>query len=197
MLTILLLAAGSSSRMGGRDKLMEEVEGKPLIRTMAERALDTGCDVMITLPPTHAPRQEALRDLDLGICRVEDAAKGMAHSIRAGVACLPAEATAAMILPADMPELDRSDLETMVSTWKQSPADAILRGATQDGRAGHPVIFPKRDFAALTEISGDQGARAILKENADRVRLVRLPGNHALTDLDTPQAWEAWRKSQG
>ena len=197
MFTILLLAAGSSSRMRGRDKLMEKVDGQPLICTMAHRALQACRTVVVALPPNADTRFDALNTLDVTTCVVQDAAKGMAFSLRAGVAALPKNASAVMILPADMPELDALDLETMIAAWRASPSDAILRGTSTKGRPGHPVIFPKTDFAALQEITGDQGARDVLKANATRVVLVPLPDQHALTDLDTPEEWQAWRGSQG
>lgn len=196
MLTILLLAAGSSSRMRGGDKLMENVEEQPLIRTMATRALQTGCEVVVTLPPSNDQRQNTLEDLNLTTRLVTDADQGMAHSIRAGMGALPAGTSAVMILPADMPDLESTDLGTMLAAWRTAPPDTILRGASARGKPGHPVIFPEVDFTALHNISGDQGARDILKANTERVKLVPLPEKHALTDLDTPEDWADWRKSQ-
>lgn len=197
MLTILLLAAGSSSRMRGEDKLLQEVDGQPLLRLMAGRALATGCPVLVALPPEPGPREATLAGCDLTLCHVHDADKGMAHSIRAGVAQLPGTCTAVMILPADMVELDEADLQVMVRAWQALPRDTILRGTSESGDPGHPVVFPQRDFAALGQLSGDQGARAVLQAHADRITPIPLPAHHALTDLDTPEDWQAWRAARG
>ncbi|WP_127111899.1 nucleotidyltransferase family protein [Shimia sediminis] len=196
MLTILLLAAGSSSRMRGQDKLMQEVDGQPLIRTMATRARDTGCPLIIALPPNPGPRQSALAGLPFQACPVADADKGMAHSIRAAVAALRPEVTALMVLPSDMPDLGVQDLNTMISAWRKAPPETILRGSSAKGQPGHPVIFPRSDFSELQALSGDQGARGLLRANADRVHLVPLPDHHALTDLDTPEDWATWRNAR-
>lgn len=196
MLTILLLAAGHSSRMRGGDKLMEEIDGVPLIKRMAERALSTGSPVIVALPVGETRRAKTLAGLGITPCPVPDADKGMARSIRAGVAMLPTDCSAVMILPADMPDLDRADLTTMQEAHTQAAPDRILRGATPDGHPGHPVIFPKQDFPTLLTLSGDQGARDILKANAHRVQHVPLPAQHALTDLDTPEDWENWREGR-
>ncbi|WP_299356318.1 nucleotidyltransferase family protein [uncultured Shimia sp.] len=196
MLSILLLAAGSSSRMRGADKLMQDVDGNPLIRTMATRALDTGCPVRVTLPDAAHPRAKALADLDVTQAIVPDADMGMAHSIRAGVSALPATVTAVMILPADMPDLTASDLMKMHQAFTAAPEGALLRGVTSDNHAGHPVIFPQECFEALSQISGDQGARSVVKEFAGPVVHVPLPDHHALTDLDTPEDWAHWRNCQ-
>ena len=186
---ILLLAAGASSRMRGGDKLMEEVGGAPLLATMARRAA-TVAPVMVTLPGLDHPRAKALTDMEVITIPVPDAAEGMAASIRTGAAALPPETTGLMILPADMPDLTHADLLTLANAWRADP-DRIHRATAADGTPGHPVIFSRDLFPALTILTGDTGARDLLRSHP--VRHVALPGRHALTDLDTPEDWAAWR----
>ncbi|CAN0587772.1 unnamed protein product, partial [Ectocarpus sp. 12 AP-2014] len=100
---ILLLAAGASRRMRGRDKLLQEVDGQPLIARAAEIALATGAQVVVTLPPPPHPRYAALAGLDVRTIPVPDAGEGMGASIRTGIAALPPATPAAMILLADLP----------------------------------------------------------------------------------------------
>ena len=188
-LTILLLAAGAASRMRGSDKLLEPVAGAPLIATMAHRAM-TIAPTCVTLPGPDHPRASALGGIAVTQIPVPDAAEGMAASIRAGVAALPAGSTAVMILPADMPDITTQDLATMAAAWAATP-DAILRATAHDGTPGHPVIFPARLFPHLARLTGDQGARPLLQ--AEPPLLIALPDQHATTDLDTPEAWAAWR----
>ncbi len=95
-----------------------------------------------------------------------------------------------MILPADMPELTADDLKTM---WAAHQPHAIARGTSATGQPGHPVIFPKDLFRELETLRGDEGAKSVLVRHRQRLDLVPLPGEHALTDLDTPEAWAAWR----
>jgi hypothetical protein len=75
-------------------------------------------------------------------------------------------------------------------------AYALLRATAQDGTLGHPVIFPADLRAAFATLSGDQGARTILQAHAARLHTIALPGHHALTDLDTPEAWAVWTQSR-
>ncbi|GGE23175.1 molybdopterin-guanine dinucleotide biosynthesis protein A [Primorskyibacter flagellatus] len=189
-LAILLLAAGSSSRMRGGDKLMEEVEGAPLLATMARRALAATDVVLVTLPRADHPRSRAIRDLDVTRVLVPDAEEGMGASIRAAIPALTDRETALMILPADMPDITTGDLQTLASAWQSAP-DAIHRATNADGTPGHPVIFPARLFPDLKALTGDTGARALLP--SEHVKLTALPGTHATTDLDTPEDWAAWR----
>jgi molybdenum cofactor cytidylyltransferase len=62
--------------------------------------------------------------------------------------------------------------------------------------AGHPVLFPADLRAELLALQGDEGARMVLQRHKARLRLIALPNQHALTDLDTPEAWAAWRLRQ-
>ncbi|MBO9401438.1 nucleotidyltransferase family protein [Shimia sp. R9_3] len=195
MISILILAAGSSSRMRGGDKLLEEVEGAPLLRTLALRAMKTGAEVLVALPTDRRQRRDALDGLNVAIVEVSDAHEGMAHSLRGGIAALPEKTSAVMILPADMPELTAEDFQTLTAAHQDDPK-AILRGATSTDKPGHPVLFPSRFFEDLRKLSGDVGARDILKANHDVVKLIPLPGDHALIDLDTPEQWENWRAAQ-
>jgi len=189
-IAILVLAAGGSTRMGPeRDKLLEPVAGMPLLTLLLERAFATGAVVYVCLPSRAHPRARLFDRIAEPIW-VADAAEGMGASIRTGISALPDGIDAAMILPADMPELTTEDLRKMLSA--HTPG-AIPRGCSADGQPGHPVIFPRECFEELQSLRGDQGARAVLAGHNDRITLVPLPDCHALVDLDTPEAWASWR----
>ena len=191
---VLVLAAGASRRMRGRDKLLEPVQGVPLLRRQAMVALAAVHSVLVTLPPDRPSRLAALNGLSVDTATLPDASEGMAASIRHG-ARWAAGAAGLMILPADMPDLDAADLALILAQHDSTP-EAIIRGATSDGRPGHPVLFPADLLAELATLTGDEGARSVLARHRGRVRLVALPGDHALTDLDTPEAWALWRAAQ-
>ena len=190
---ILILAAGSSSRMGpGRDKLLEPVGGLPLLTLVLERARATGCPVYACLPSRAHPRARLVEDEATPVW-VPDAEEGMGASIRTGIRALPEDTDAVMILPADMPELTAGDLQTVLDAHHPG---RITRGAGAEGKPGHPVVFPRACFEDLKALGGDQGGRRVLSKHADLIDLVPLPARHALTDLDTPEAWQAWRAAQ-
>ena len=187
-LAILLLAAGSSSRMAPRDKLLEHVAGEPLIALITRRAALTGLPCYITLPNLSHPRASWI-GTTIPV-QVPNAAEGMAASIRGGIAALPEHIEAVMILPTDMPEIESQDLMNMAAHFQDSDGP-ILRACTADGTPGHPVVFPRRYFDALSALKGDTGARTVMTN--EPVQLVALPGQRATTDLDTPEAWASWR----
>ena len=120
-------------------------------------------------------------------------AEGMAASIRAGIAALPERTDAVLMLLADMPEIGARDLDRLIAGFDPAEGREIVRAATADGVPGHPVLFGRRFFESLAALEGDRGARDLLREGSDYVVEVRLDGQAAVTDLDTPEDWDAWR----
>lgn len=195
-LPILLLAAGGSTRMRGSDKLLEPVDGVPLLRRQAAlaRAATEG-EVIVTLPPPPHPRHDLLRGMDVTLLPVADAAEGMAASLRAGIAALR-EAPAAMILLADLPALTEDDLSKVFEQVDLEGEYQVWRGTDAQGKPGHPIVVAAPLFPAFAQLSGDTGGQSILAAHRDRVCYVPLPGDHARRDLDTPEDWAAWRAEQ-
>ncbi|MEM7088721.1 MAG: nucleotidyltransferase family protein [Pseudomonadota bacterium] len=189
---ILVLAAGQSSRMGGLDKLMQEVDGVPLLRRVAQSARAVA-PVIVALPPAPNPRYACLDGMDIAKVPIPDAAEGINASLRGALAAVPPQAQAVMILLADLPDLTTQDMAQVLGARNTHPDCLIWRGATKDGKPGHPVVFDRRLFADLSQLTGDAGAQSVVRAYAQHVHLHRLPDQHALLDLDTPEDWAAWR----
>jgi len=190
MLSILILAAGSSSRMRGGDKLLERVDGTPQLARAVGAALETGSPVFVALDPARPDRFDTLAGLAFQRVDVPDAGEGMAASLRRGLAACPPGAV--LVHLADLPEIGTEDLRQMIVAHRANP-DLILRATDETGRPGHPVIFPDWARAVLGTLSGDEGARQVLQTERARLRLIPLPGRRATTDLDTPEDWTNWR----
>lgn len=186
---ILIPAAGASSRMRGGDKLLEQVDGVPQLARAATAALGTRCAVAVTLRPEDAARRAVLDGLPVTLIPVPDAGLGMSASLRRGAAACPPD-HALMVLPADMPDIGTIDLTRMLDAQSVHP-DRILRATSQDGRPGNPVLFPPRLVPRFSDLTGDEGARRLLADEAPVP--VTLPLRRALTDLDTPEDWATWR----
>lgn len=193
---ILVPAAGASARMRGRDKLLERIGGETLLRRQVRAALATGAPVLVTLPRrAGGPRAETLEGLAGFRVVYVAAAEGMAASMRAGAAAARAAAVRGlMVLLPDMPDIHGADIALMLHVFAEAP-DTALRATAETGEPGHPVIFPARAFDALASVAGDTGGRSVLAGEA--VRPCPLPGRRALTDLDTPEDWAAWRARTG
>lgn len=193
-LHILLLAAGASSRMGQRDKLLEPVGPEPLIVRLCRLGLATGLPMTVVLRPDRPLRLAAIDGLPVHRVIARNADLGMAESLKAGIAAIPADSDILLLL-GDLPELDGEDLSSMAAAWQTYPG-SLLRATDDMGIPGHPVVFPSELRPALLQLSGDQGAREILKAHSDHIVPVKLGGKHATTDLDTPEEWEKWRAAR-
>lgn len=188
---ILILAAGQSSRMGELDKMLEPVEGQPLIRRQCHMALATGLPVWVTLPPDRPLRWTAVATLPVTKVLVDAARQGLAKSIIAGNAAIP-DAYNLLLCLADLPDVTTDDMLQLLAAATAAPSK-IIRATTEAGRPGHPVYFPSLLRSGLADLSGDTGAGAFLRQQVANTVMLALPGNRALTDLDTPEDWANWR----
>jgi CTP:molybdopterin cytidylyltransferase MocA len=194
MIPILILAAGQSTRMRGTDKLLEDVGGIPLLRKQVEMALKVSPNVFVALHHNAAARQAALDNLPATPIRVEEAAEGMSGTMRGAVRRLP-EGQGFMMMLGDLVALDAADLHAILGAYENQPDHLIWRGATANGKAGHPIIFDASLRPAFEKLRGDGGGEALVKPLCARTCLVPLPGERARLDLDTPEQWAAWRAS--
>lgn len=193
---ILILAGGASRRMGARDKLLEPVNGVPLLRVMAERARAASDEVLVLVRPERPARLEALLGVPVSVHIAAEALEGIGGSLRAGSGLL-ADRDAFLLILADMPEITAQDMQNVMAARIHTPDRLVWRGATCTGQPGHPILFAKEAYGVLSGLSGDCGAQVALRrmEQAGQVHLVSLPDNHARLDLDTSEDWDAWRRS--
>jgi molybdenum cofactor cytidylyltransferase len=191
----LVLAAGAGRRMRGADKLLEPVAGMPILRKVAEAARASRADAVVAvIPPGDAARRAALPRDGLAIVEAVQCAEGMAGSLRAGMAALPPETDAVVILLADMPEVGAADIDRLIAAYDREEGREICRAVTEAGAPGHPVLFGRRFFENLASLAGDTGAREIVRDAAEYVVDVPTRGHGAVVDLDTPEAWADWRR---
>lgn len=183
--------------MRGQDKLLQDVDGEPLLRRQARiaRSVTTG-PVLVALPVAPHPRHATLKGLDVTAVPVAGAAEGMNASLRTAFAAVPVGAERALLLLADLPELTADDLRKVAQASDSDEDHLVWRGATEAGEPGHPIVFAARLFPEFANLAGDGGGREVVASAGDRVRLVPLPGRRARLDLDTPEDWAAWRASR-
>lgn len=179
--------------MGGRDKLLEDIAGQPLIRNRAEMCLRSKADtVRVVLSPDHPARRDALAGLPVEIVETDGAHLGLSHSLQTGVKGLTSNL---MIVLADLPDLTTTDLDAILDAAATHPNAQVVRGTSQEGKPGHPVLLTSPATGLIAELSGDKGVQVGLKALADHTHFVQLAENRALTDLDTPADWSRWRAS--
>jgi molybdenum cofactor cytidylyltransferase len=190
-LCAVVLAAGSSERFGS-NKQAATLAGETLLgRTLnAVCGVLRDCDVYLVLAE-NAPALDLAEQSALHVVRNALAWTGMASSIRAGVTALPSDAEAVILLLADQPLIDRTDLDRLIACWRRSPGACVA--AAYCGTVGVPAIFPRAMFAALLELQGDRGARSLLTGKAG-VSIFTVSMPHAAFDVDTPADLEALQR---
>jgi CTP:molybdopterin cytidylyltransferase MocA len=181
-LQAIVLAAGESRRFGSR-KLLACIDGV----TLLERAVRTvasvvqPADVIVVLGADREALADLVRPIGVRTVWNGEFAEGIGASIRCGVGALSPKAAGVLICLADQPAISAVDLQELVGAW-QARRDARV-AAAYGSVNGPPVIFPRRDFAALRALRGDVGARKVLALPDATVVAIPMPG--AAIDIDT------------
>jgi len=182
VIAALLLAAGASRRFGD-DKLVQDLDGKPVVRRSAEALLGPPIDaVYVVVPREHTLLQRALSRLRVTLVVNADSAGGIGTSIAAGVAALGPSVNAVVIALADEPAPSHTALDQVTAAYH---AGARIVAPSFRGVPGHPVLFDRSLFAELRALDGDVGARSVIERHSERVALVTLD-EPAPEDIDIP-----------
>ncbi|MDE3750150.1 nucleotidyltransferase family protein [Methylobacterium radiotolerans] len=187
----VLLAAGLGSRFGAAPKLLARLDGKPLVRHAAEAALGARPRPVVAVLGAHA---EAVRDglAGLDLVRVDnpDYRTGLASSLRAGLAALPATCAAAIVVLGDMPRVTAAHLDRLAEAFAGAPELPAAVVPVQAGRRGNPVLLNLRRLGPdIARLAGDRGAGPLLKGRSD---VLEIPGDPATAlDVDTPDTLAA------
>lgn len=184
-------------------KMLVPVAGRPMLLHVVAAARDAGLLQPLLVVTGHAAPavESALGGLPVRFVHPPDAAEGMATSLRAGLDAVPAEAAGAVVLLGDMPGVTAEHLRLLAAAFAEHRGAAII-APTCGGRRGNPVVWPRRLFADLRRVEGDQGGREVLRRHADRVAAVPVDGCSdggagILRDLDTPADVADWIRGNG
>jgi molybdenum cofactor cytidylyltransferase len=192
----IVLAAGQSRRMGGPNKLLAEVGGKPLVRNAVEQVLASQArPVILVTGHQRAEVEKALAGLSVQIVHNPDYAAGLSTSLRAGLAAVPAEADGAMIALADMPQVNAELIDRLIAAFEPTRG-ALIVLPTIEGKRGNPVLWSRRFFPELMAVEGDVGARHLIGAYAEAIAEVPVTDGTALIDVDTPEELAAARSAK-
>jgi molybdenum cofactor cytidylyltransferase len=179
----VVLAAGSSSRMG-KNKLLLEVEGEPILRRSVRGALAAGLEPVIVVLGHEADRSRAAL---VGLaCREvfnADSARGVHTSLGAGIRAVPPEAGAAVVLLADMPFVTADMISGVVEAYRDSGPALVI--SDYGGVQAPPTLYDRSLFAELLEAHGEGCGKRVVERHAAQAARVAWPAA-ALTDVDRP-----------
>ncbi len=183
----VILAAGRSTRMGGPNKLLAELNGKKLVRIVAEQALASKASPVIVVTGHQSVEvAAALKDLDVTFVTNTQFADGLATSVKAGIAAVPASADGAIVCLGDMPLIDSKLIDRLVEAFAPDRGSLIVVPVA-GGRRGNPVLWSRRFFPELMTLDGDVGARHLIAQHSEAVAEVEVVGKSAFVDIDTPE----------
>ena len=190
----IILAAGSSSRMG-RSKQQLEVRGEPLLTRTIKAVSGAGINrITVVLGAEEVAHRKMIDDLAVDIVANRKWDRGMGSSLKAGllhVISTDPSAGAVVVLVCDQPLLKPENISRLVSAWREKGRPII---ASRYSRVpGVPALFDKRYFGKLLELPDDEGAKKVILENPEDVIEVEFPGGEV--DLDTPEDYEAFMDS--
>jgi len=182
---VILLAAGSSSRMGQSKQLLI-IDGQPLLRRTVKMALESDPDnFVVVLGSNSKEHQNVIGDLPVKIIYNEDWQMGIGNSIKKGLATLlelNPETQGVVVLVCDQPLLTAAHIKNLIQTFKNFTFP-ITASAYAD-TIGVPALFDKSLFKTLSNLSDSHGAKSVIRNFSAETKSISFP-NGAI-DLDTP-----------
>ncbi len=183
----VVLAAGQSSRMAPRHKLLEDAGGRPMVVRVVDAVLASQARPVLVVTGHRAPDiRAALAGRPVVFVAAPDYADGLSASLRAGLAALPATAPAALVVLGDMPLVSAASIDRLLDAYDPDGGRTIV-APTHGGELGNPVLWDRRHFPAMMALTGDRGARSLLRQHADAVTEVPLDDT-VLRDFDTVES---------
>jgi len=190
----VVLAAGTSSRMG-RNKLLLEVAGQSVLRRAVLIAVEAGLDPVLVVLGHESERVRAeIEGLRCEVVVNPGYQEGIHSSLRTGIAAVPERCEAAVVLLADMLLVEAWMIRTLVQQYETERPALVV--SDYEGVDAPPILYDRQLFGELRVLEGEGcGKRVVKRHTAEAVR-VRWPAR-ALTDLDRPEDIERIRDELG
>ncbi len=193
-ISAILLAAGESNRMEGRNKLLLSIGGRPLLQRSLDTLLNSKLNEIVVV---LGYQQELLLPLVSGArvktCYNEHYKEGHMSSIYAGWQALTAPCDGVMICLGDQPLLTATDIDTLIAAFAERGRRSIVMPNYQ-GQRGNPIIFAYQYRTRVLQNDRSRGCRYLIDENPDQVAHLPMETDHVIVDIDTPAAYEAVRQ---
>jgi molybdenum cofactor cytidylyltransferase len=179
----IVLAAGSSSRMPGSQKLLLEFDGRPMVRHAVEAASEGGCHQVVVVYSAND-----VKDAVEGVAELvhnPDAHTGMASSLKVGLRAMRPEIEAAVVLLGDQPLVGSRTVAALLRAWRREGSRPAVAVSKRRNEWTPPVVLAREMWDDLYALEGDAGARQILDGHPELLDTVPAPGRP--DDIDTPE----------
>ena len=185
----VVLGAGRSRRMAPHNKLLiADKTGKPMIARVVDNVLSSNArPVLVVLGHMAEQVEHALGGRPVRYVHAADYAEGLSASLKAGIAAVPAECSAALVCLGDMPLVTGRMIDRLLSAYDPDEGRLIVLPAFH-GKQGNPMLWDRRFFPEILQISGDSGARFLVGKHMESVVEVEMADDAVLRDFDTTES---------
>lgn len=185
----IVLAAGRSSRMAPHNKLLvPDRAGRPMVARVVDNLLSSAARPVIVVTGHRAEEvRAAVAGRPVQVVHALDYADGLSASLRAGIAAVPATASAVLVCLGDMPLVTGRMIERLIEAYDADEGRSVVV-PTCRGKIGNPVLWDRRFFPDIAGLAGDVGARALLERHGEYVAQVELGDDAVLRDFDTVES---------
>ncbi len=189
VIAAVVLAAGRSRRMAPHNKLLvADRTGKPMIARVIDNVLSSKARPILVVTGHMADEIErALGGRPVRYVHAAEYATGLSASLKAGIAAVSPEAAAALVCLGDMPLVTGRMIDRLLEAYDADEGRRIVL-PTFRGKQGNPMLWDRRFFPEILELSGDSGARALLARHLEQVAEVEMGEDAVLRDFDTTDA---------
>ncbi|MEH6580069.1 MAG: nucleotidyltransferase family protein [Amphritea sp.] len=184
--SIVVLAAGSSRRMGKCNKLLALVNETSMLEKTVIEALNAQPQEVIVVTGYEAEKvSRSVAGYDVRVIENPHYAEGLASSLSVGIGALSRTTDAVIVMLSDMPFVNQQHLEQLKKAFRHTRGEKILVPVYQ-GKGGNPLLWPRRYFTQMQSLSGDRGARVLLNKYQAGVCEVEMKDDGIFRDIDTP-----------
>ncbi|OGQ96969.1 MAG: hypothetical protein A2253_05735 [Deltaproteobacteria bacterium RIFOXYA2_FULL_55_11] len=190
MISGIILAAGAAERMG-RQKLLLNLNGKPVLQWVLEAALSSELDEVVCVVRELKEIQQgiSLKHEKLGWAVNERAAEGQGTSVIAGLKAINPQSEAALFLVGDQPLVKRDLINGLIDLFRKTAA--LIVAPTFQGQTRNPVLFRRDLFPELLKLTGDRGGRRLIEKYKDKTVFLEWKEEAPFLDVDR---WEDYEK---
>jgi molybdenum cofactor cytidylyltransferase len=190
--SVVVLAAGLSARMGREHKMLLDVAGVPMIRRTVGTVLAIDPVETIVVTGYRAEAVEAtLAGLPVAFVRNPSFAEGQPTSVAAGVRALTRFCDAVMVVPGDQALLAPDDIRALLDAYRQTEAGLSVLVPYHQGKRGNPIVFAAHHVPEICAGGFDIGCRRLIEKHPDLVARVEMPSEAYVLDCDTPADYAA------
>jgi molybdenum cofactor cytidylyltransferase len=181
--------------MHGKNKLLEHIDGTPMIRRVVQAALKSKVDEVVVVLGWEADKiRETLADLPCSFVLNKEFETGQSSSVKAGIRAVSETTRALLVLPGDVARVDSRSISMVADAYCKTGSAIVVAG--HDGEHGHPILFDRSLFHEIEQINEKTfGLKSVVKQHETEVRFVEVDTRNVLRDVDTPQDLKELRSS--